>query len=118
MFPTRAAGSGSYPPDTQPPQKGRIVFNITLERPLATLAVTAGLLAAAAGPASASAAGPLIAPAHGEVANGPTSFELVLDGVDIGLVSPTPPALTGTTTDGTTGVPMLALDARGIGARS
>jgi hypothetical protein len=40
------------------------VFNITLKRPLATLAVTAGMLAAAAGPASASAAGPLIAPAQ------------------------------------------------------
>ena len=67
------------------------MFDIRLKRPLATLAVTAGLLAAA-GPASASAAGPLIAPEHTEVANGPTSFELVLDGFDIGLVSQTPPA--------------------------
>jgi hypothetical protein len=68
------------------------VFNITLKRPLATLAVTAGMLAAAAGPASASATGPLIAPAHTEATNGPASFELVLDGVDVGWVSQTPPA--------------------------
>ncbi|HYH89346.1 MAG TPA: hypothetical protein VEX67_08940 [Solirubrobacteraceae bacterium] len=38
------------------------MFNITLKRPLVTLAVTAGLHVAAAGPASASQPGPLTAP--------------------------------------------------------
>jgi hypothetical protein len=68
------------------------VFNITLRRPLVTIAVTAGLLAAAAGPASASAAGPRVAPAHADAPNGPASFKLVLDGVDVGWVSQTPSA--------------------------
>ena len=42
------------------------MFNFTLKRPPVTLAVTAGLLVAAAAPASASQTGPLIAPPHTE----------------------------------------------------
>jgi hypothetical protein len=64
------------------------MFSSTLRRRLATLAVIAGLLATA-GPASASHAGPLIAPAHTAANNAPASFELVLDGIDIGWSSPT-----------------------------
>ena len=44
------------------------MFSITLKRPLVTLAITAGLLAAA-GPASASQAGPQ--PPHAEVKGHP-----------------------------------------------
>jgi hypothetical protein len=66
------------------------MVNIALKRPLSTLAVTAGLLVAA-GPASASQAGPLAASGHAEATNAPPSFELVLDGVDVGWSSPLPP---------------------------
>ena len=63
------------------------MFPSTLRRRLATLAtfaVTAGLLFAAAGPASASQT----APAHTEAATAPAYFQLVIDGVDCGWSSP------------------------------
>lgn len=65
------------------------MFNFTLKRPLVTLAVTAGLLVAAAAPASASQTGPVIAPPRTE-ANAATFIAyLEIEGFQGGCAIPT-----------------------------
>ena len=65
------------------------MFNITLKRPLVTLAVTAGLLVAAAAPASASQTGPLIAPPHTEANAAIFIAYLEIEGFQGGCAIPT-----------------------------
>ena len=65
------------------------MFNFTLKRPLVTLAVTAGLLVAAAAPASASQTGPLIAPPRTEANAALFDAYLQVEGFQGGCALPT-----------------------------